>query len=67
MEMTKQAVGAGIYSTATGQLVVYDEGELVGEWARLKTIAPDQFTAEINRNESDRSSESLGQLEFADW
>jgi hypothetical protein len=66
-EMTNQAVGAGIYSTATGELLVYDEGELGDEWTRLKTIAADQFTAEINRGKRDQIRESSGQLEFRGW
>jgi ATP-dependent exoDNAse (exonuclease V) beta subunit len=35
-EMTKQPVGAAIYSTATGQFVVYDRDELAREWERLR-------------------------------
>jgi hypothetical protein len=34
--MTKQRVSAGIFSTATGQLVVYDQTELAKEWERLR-------------------------------
>jgi ATP-dependent exoDNAse (exonuclease V) beta subunit len=35
-EMTKQPVGAAIYSTSTGQLLVYHETELADEWERLQ-------------------------------
>ena len=35
-EMTRQPVSAGIYSTATGELIVYNEKELADEWARLR-------------------------------
>ncbi len=66
-EMTKQPVGAGIYSTATGRLFIYDEGELAEEWERLKTVAADQFAAEINRDEANESREPFGQLEFGGW
>jgi ATP-dependent exoDNAse (exonuclease V) beta subunit len=38
-EMTKQQVGAGIFSTATGQLVIYDQTELTKEWERLRNVA----------------------------
>jgi ATP-dependent exoDNAse (exonuclease V) beta subunit len=37
-EMTKQPVRAGIYSTATGELMVYSEIELAEEWERLKAM-----------------------------
>jgi ATP-dependent helicase/nuclease subunit A len=67
MEMTNQAVGAGIYSTSTGQLVVYDEGELGDEWERLKAIATDEFAIEINRDERHQIRESFAQLEFRGW
>lgn len=33
--LTNARVGAAIYSTSTGQLVSYDESELVTEWQRL--------------------------------
>lgn len=42
-EMTKQPVGAGIYSTSTGELIVYDEDELAEEWQRLKNSRPDDL------------------------
>ena len=35
-EMTKLPVSAGIYSTSTGQLLIYSENELAAEWDRLK-------------------------------
>jgi ATP-dependent exoDNAse (exonuclease V) beta subunit len=37
-EMTQQSVSAGIYSTATGRFVAYEEGELEREWARLSKL-----------------------------
>jgi ATP-dependent exoDNAse (exonuclease V) beta subunit len=46
-EMTKQPVSAGIYSTATGQLVVYDEKELADEWERFRALFQDELAAEI--------------------
>lgn len=42
-EMTKQPVSAGIYSTATGELIVYSENELAEEWERLKNLPPDDL------------------------
>jgi hypothetical protein len=38
-EMTKQQVGAGIFSTATGQMIIYDQTELANEWERLRNLA----------------------------
>jgi ATP-dependent exoDNAse (exonuclease V) beta subunit len=45
-EITKQPVGAGIYSTSTGKLIVYDEDELAKEWQRLKDLPPDDLAGE---------------------
>jgi len=47
VEMTKQPVSAGIYSTSTGQLLVYSENELAAEWERLKNLSANDLTAEI--------------------
>lgn len=66
-QLTEQPVSAAIYSTATGNLVVYDASELGAEWERLSAVGADQFAAEINRDEVNQSSEPLGQLEFGDW
>jgi ATP-dependent exoDNAse (exonuclease V) beta subunit len=38
-EMTKQQVSGGIFSTATGQLIIYDQTELANEWERLRNEA----------------------------
>ena len=35
-EITQQPVRAGIYSTATGRLIIYDQTELTNEWERLR-------------------------------
>ena len=35
-EMTNQQVGAAIFSTATGRLIIYDQTELANEWQRLR-------------------------------
>jgi ATP-dependent exoDNAse (exonuclease V) beta subunit len=35
-EMTNQQVGAAIFSTATGRLIIYDQTELANEWERLR-------------------------------
>jgi hypothetical protein len=36
--MTKQQVGGGIFSTATGQLIIFDQTELAKEWQRLRNV-----------------------------
>ena len=49
-EMTEQPVSAAIYSTSTGQLLVYDETELADEWERLRRLlvsAPSAETADF--------------------
>jgi len=46
-EMTKRPVSAGIYSTATGELIVYSEDELAQEWARIRTLPLDDLGSEI--------------------
>jgi ATP-dependent exoDNAse (exonuclease V) beta subunit len=38
-EMTKQQVSGGIFSTATGQLIIFDQTELANEWDRLRNEA----------------------------
>ena len=38
-EMTKRSVSGGIFSTATGQLIIYDQTELANEWERLRNEA----------------------------
>ena len=47
VEMTKRPVSAGIYSTSTGQLLVYSENELVTEWKRLKNLPANDLAGEI--------------------
>ena len=39
-EMTRRPVSAGIYSTATGELIEYSENELATEWERLRNLPP---------------------------
>jgi ATP-dependent exoDNAse (exonuclease V) beta subunit len=46
-EMTGMLVSAGIYSTSTGELVVYGYDELAAEWERLRNLPPEDFTREI--------------------
>ncbi|PYJ46064.1 MAG: hypothetical protein DME85_12265, partial [Verrucomicrobia bacterium] len=41
--MTDRPVTAGIYSTSTGKLLVYDEDELGAEWERLKNLPANDF------------------------
>jgi hypothetical protein len=35
LELTNARVSAAVYSTATGQLVIYGDDELSEEWRRL--------------------------------
>ena len=46
-EMTKRPVSAGIYSTATGELIVYRENELAQEWERLSHLPADDLVSEM--------------------
>ena len=46
-EMTKLPVSAGIYSTCTGQLLIYSENELAAEWERLKSLPVNDLGNEI--------------------
>ena len=46
-EMTTQPVSAGIYSTATGELIVYGENQLAEEWERLRNLRLDDLESEI--------------------
>jgi ATP-dependent helicase/nuclease subunit A len=46
-EMTKRPVSAGIYSTATGERIVYTENELAQEWERLRNLPADDLVSEI--------------------
>jgi ATP-dependent helicase/nuclease subunit A len=46
-EMTNRPVSAGIYSTATGELIVYSENQLAEEWERLRTLRLKNFWSEI--------------------
>ena len=47
-EMTMRPVSAGIYSTATGELIVYGENELSEEWERLRNMGLDHLGSEID-------------------
>jgi ATP-dependent exoDNAse (exonuclease V) beta subunit len=46
-EMTKRPVSAGIYSTSTGQLLVYSKSELAAEWERLKDLPANHLAGGI--------------------
>jgi ATP-dependent helicase/nuclease subunit A len=46
-EMTKLPVSAGIYSTSTGQLLIYSENELAAEWERVKNLPVNDLANEI--------------------
>ena len=45
-QMTKQPVRAAIYSTSTGQLLMYDEKELTEDWERLSRSLLDDIARE---------------------
>jgi hypothetical protein len=47
-EMTKQPVSAAIYSTATGEFLVYDCDELTREWERVRDLPQNELGAEIS-------------------
>jgi len=46
-EITNRPVTAGIYSTATGELIVYGESQLAEEWERLRNLPPDDLGSAI--------------------
>jgi ATP-dependent exoDNAse (exonuclease V) beta subunit len=46
-EITRFRVEAGIYSTATGKLLLYADDELATEWARLAQLSADQLSLEV--------------------
>jgi ATP-dependent exoDNAse (exonuclease V) beta subunit len=46
-EMTGAPVEAAIYSTANGQLILYDQTELANEWERLRSLPPYDLAGEI--------------------
>ena len=46
-EMTKSNVEAGMYSTATGEFIVYDRDSLESEWERLRRLSLDDLSNEI--------------------
>jgi len=43
-EITGAPINAGIYSTSTGEFVVYGSNELAAEWERLRNLPPENFT-----------------------
>jgi ATP-dependent exoDNAse (exonuclease V) beta subunit len=45
-EMTNRPGSVAIYSTSTGQLLVYNENELDAEWERLRRLSHNEFAAE---------------------
>ena len=45
-QMAKQPDRAAIYSTSTGQLLMYDEEELANEWERLRRSLLDDMAGE---------------------
>jgi ATP-dependent helicase/nuclease subunit A len=65
--MTGMQVEAAIYSTPAAAVSRYEEKELAREWARLKTLPPDTFAAEVVSDERNGIGELSEQLEFGDW
>ncbi len=59
-EMTGMEVDAAIYSTPTAAFLLYEPGELLPEWERLRTLPPEQLAATIT---VDQESPAV-QLEF---
>jgi ATP-dependent exoDNAse (exonuclease V) beta subunit len=48
-EMTKRPTSAGIYSTSTGQLLVYSENELAAAWQRLRALLQNEINGRARR------------------
>ncbi len=46
-DITAFEVEAGLYSTATGKLLLYESNEMETEWARLAKLPPSQMESEI--------------------
>ena len=46
-QMAKQPVRAAIYSTSTGQLLIYDEKELADEWERLRCLLVGDIAGDV--------------------
>jgi len=46
-EITKLESDAGVYSTALGQFLLYERGELEEEWSRLAALPAERLSAEI--------------------
>jgi hypothetical protein len=65
--MTNQPISAAIYSTVTGQLLLYDEKELTGEWERSRRLVAQQFGDQAEAGRRDKPNESFRQLEFEEW
>lgn len=48
-EMTGAPINAGIYSTSTGEFVVYGQDELAVEWKRLRNLPPENLLRKSHR------------------
>ena len=46
-EITGLQIQAGLYSTALGKLLIYEESELTHEWARLATLSSAELRSEM--------------------
>ena len=52
-QLSRTAVRAAIYSTALGQLIIYEGDELQTEWDRLRKLPEGEFEGEMLRPEKD--------------
>jgi hypothetical protein len=52
-QLSGTAVRAAIYSTALGQLIIYEGDELQTEWDRLRKLSEGEFEGEMLRAEED--------------
>jgi ATP-dependent exoDNAse (exonuclease V) beta subunit len=64
-QLTNASADVAIYSTSTGNLIVYDKDELVKEWNRLSELPPASLAA-VMASDHDKPT-TLAQLEFADF
>ena len=48
-EITKLKVDAGIFATAIGKFLPYEEAELEAEWERLSKLPADEFSVAASR------------------
>ena len=49
-QLTGAAVEAAIFSTALGQLIIYEPDQLRDEWSRLLRLSQEEFERELAAN-----------------